>query len=207
MGTILLMLTIAYLLGSIPSGVWIGKYFYQKDIREFGSGNVGTTNTYRVLGPKAGTIVLVMDVSKGIIAASLPYMFGVAATVSPLLIGVGAVAGHTFSIFTKFKGGKAVATGAGILLPYSPLFFAIACTIFISLILLTSMVSVASVLGFIGITIAALLFQDWLLATIAGILTIFVIYKHRGNISRIFNGTESMVPFGLGLYLRNKKNR
>lgn len=69
------------------------------------------------------------------------------------------------------------------------------------------MVSVASVIGFIGITITAILFQDWLLTSIAGILTIFVIYKHRDNIKRILNGTESMVPFGLGLYLRNKKNR
>ena len=120
----IVMIVIAYLLGSIPSGLWIGKYFYHKDIRKEGSGNIGTTNTFRVLGPKAGTVVLVMDILKGTLAASQPYLFHV--NVNPLLIGLIASVGHTCSIFDNFHGGKAVATSAGILLAYNPLLFVIA---------------------------------------------------------------------------------
>lgn len=119
---IVILLLVAYLLGSIPSGVWIGKLFFKKDIRQFGSGNTGTTNTFRVLGKPAGITVLLMDILKGTLATSLPYLFGLQG-VNPLFFGVAAVLGHTFPIFANFKGGKAVATSAGMLLAYSPTFF------------------------------------------------------------------------------------
>lgn len=202
---IAIMIIIAYLLGSIPSGVWIGKLFFHEDIRLKGSGNIGTTNTFRVLGKKAGIAVLLIDILKGTLAASQPYLFGMS-HVNPLVIGLFASLGHTCSIFDHFHGGKAVATSAGILLAYNPLLFLMASTFFVSTLLLTSMASAASIIGITLTTIVALFLQDWILAIIAGILSIVVIWRHRSNISRIFNGTESMVSFGLGNYLRHKKH-
>ncbi|MEY8441401.1 glycerol-3-phosphate 1-O-acyltransferase PlsY [Lactobacillaceae bacterium 24-114] len=199
------MVVVAYLLGSIPSGLWIGQIFYHKDIRKLGSGNIGTTNTFRVLGAKAGIVVLLLDILKGTLAASQPYMLGVSHSVNPLLIGIFASLGHTFSIFDHFHGGKAVATSAGILLAYNPPLFIVACIIFVSMIALTSMVSCASIVGITSIFIIALCDHDLILGTVAGALTLLVIWRHKSNIKRIFQGTESMVNFGLGHYLRTKK--
>lgn len=201
---IISMLVIAYLLGSIPSGVWIGKLFFHIDIRRHGSGNIGTTNTYRVLGPIAGTIVMAMDISKGAIATLLPTFFG-NFTVNALVFGLAAILGHTFSVFDHFKGGKAVATSAGMILAYRPMFFLIAAGIWILLILLTSMVSLASMVAFTLTTITTFFVNDAFLSILAIVLTIFIFYRHRTNIRRIMNGTESMVPFGLGNYFRKKK--
>ncbi|AUJ29827.1 glycerol-3-phosphate 1-O-acyltransferase PlsY [Liquorilactobacillus hordei] len=201
--TIILMLVIGYLLGSIPSGIWIGKIFYNKDIRQFGSGNMGTTNTFRVLGKKAGAIVLIVDMLKGTLAACQPYLFGV--HINVLIIGCAAVIGHVFPIFAKFKGGKAVATSAGILLAYSPGFFIVAWVIFLTTLYLSSMVSIASMVGMTLITILSLFFHDPILTIIAIILTIFVFYRHKGNLSRIKNGNENLVPFGLVYKRKNNK--
>lgn len=200
---ITLMVVIAYLLGSIPSGLWIGQHFYNKDIRQLGSGNIGTTNTYRVLGPKAGTVVLVMDILKGTLAASQPYLFH--SNINSLLIGIFASLGHTVSIFDHFHGGKAVATSAGILLAYNPPMFLLASAIFVAVLLITSMASAASIIGITSIFVIALVMHDYILATVAGILTAVVIYRHRSNINRIIHGQESMVSFGLGHYLKNRK--
>lgn len=200
---IVLMVVIAYLLGSIPSGLWIGQHFYNKDIRQLGSGNIGTTNTYRVLGPKAGTVVLVMDILKGTLAASQPYLFH--SNINPLLIGIFASLGHTVSIFDHFHGGKAVATSAGILLAYNPPMFLLASAIFVAVLLITSMASAASIIGITSIFVIALVMHDYILATVAGILTAVVIYRHRSNINRIIHGQESMVSFGLVHYLKNRK--
>ncbi|AGL88845.1 Acyl-phosphate glycerol-3-phosphate acyltransferase [Limosilactobacillus fermentum F-6] len=200
---IILMVVIAYLLGSIPSGLWIGQHFYNKDIRQLGSGNIGTTNTYRVLGPKAGTVVLVMDILKGTLAASQPYLFH--SNINPLLIGIFASLGHTVSIFDHFHGGKAVATSAGILLAYNPPMFLLASAIFVAVLLITSMASAASIIGITSIFVIALVMHDYILATVAGILTAVVIYRHHSNINRIIHGQESMVSFGLGHYLKNRK--
>lgn len=201
-----LLLFIAYLLGSIPSGVWVGKLFFKKDIREFGSGNTGTTNTFRVLGKKAGTAVLFMDILKGTLATYLPILFGL--TLNPLWFGLAAVMGHTFPIFAKFKGGKAVATSAGMILGYYPLFFVYSASIFVITLLITSMVSLTSMISAVLITISTFLLpfilpsilpkSDPLLQIIAICLTIFIFYRHKENIHRIKDGTESRVPFGLG---------
>lgn len=119
---LIILFIIAYLLGAVPSGVWIGKLFFNKDIRTEGSGNIGTTNTFRVLGKTAGTVVMIMDIAKGTIATLLPTFFGIQ-HINPLIFGVFAILGHTFSIFDRFNGGKAVATSAGMLLAYNPWFF------------------------------------------------------------------------------------
>lgn len=200
---ICLMIVIAYFLGSIPSGLWVGKVMYNKDIRKEGSGNIGTTNAFRVLGTKAGVIVLIVDILKGTLAASQPYLFHLYPAVNPLLIGIFASLGHTFSIFDNFHGGKAVATSAGILLAYNPPLFLLAAAVFVAMLLLTSMASIASMVGISTIFIIALVERDVILSVVAGILTVLVFIRHRSNIMRIAKGQESMVSFGLGNYLRH----
>ncbi|WP_047770082.1 MULTISPECIES: glycerol-3-phosphate 1-O-acyltransferase PlsY [Limosilactobacillus] len=204
---ILGMVIISYLLGSIPSGLWIGQVFYHKDIRKLGSGNIGTTNTFRTLGPKAGTVVLFMDVLKGTLAASQPYILGISHSISPLLIGLFASLGHTVSIFDHFHGGKAVATSAGILLAYNPFLFLVACLIFIGTLLLTSMASAASIIGISAIFIIAMFEHDLILSLVAGFLTLVVLYRHKSNIKRICTGKESLVPFGLVYYRRHHQSK
>lgn len=201
----LVVLLFAYLLGSIPSGVWIGKAFYQKDIRQFGSGNSGTTNTFRVLGKKAGLMVLFMDILKGTLATYLPLFFHL--SINPLWAGLAAILGHTFPVFAHFKGGKAVATSAGMLLAYSPIFFLYSASIFVITLLITSTVSLTSMIAAVLITLstifipniapAILAHKDPLLISLAIVITLFIILRHRENIKRIINGTESRVPFGL----------
>lgn len=202
---IIAMCVIGYLLGSIPSGVWIGKLMYGKDVRDYGSGNMGTTNTFRVLGKKAGIIVLVMDMFKGTLTALLPMMFGM--HVNALLIGLSAIIGHVFPIFAGFKGGKAVATSVGVLLVYNPEFFLIAWVIFLITLYVSSMVSVASMVGFTLITVVSLFYNDLILTIVALALTIFIFIRHWGNIERIKNGTENMVHFGLLYRKKQKENK
>lgn len=202
---IIIMLFIGYLLGSIPSGVWIGKIFYNKDIRNFGSGNMGTTNTFRVLGKKAGIVVLLMDMLKGTLTACLPFIFHSNANV--MLIGLSAILGHVFPIFAGFKGGKAVATSVGVLLVYNWQFFLLSWAIFLITLYITSMVSMASMVGFTLITLASFFYHDLILTCVAVALTIFVFVRHWGNIERIKNGTENLVPFGLGYKKCQQKNK
>ncbi len=184
-------------------GYWIGKLFYHKDIRDEGSGNVGSTNSFRVLGTTAGIITLALDLLKGTAAGLLPLLFN--SNINPMLVGVGAIIGHTFSIWIKFKGGKAVATSAGVLLAYNPYFFILAISVFILVLLLTSMVSMSAMISFSFAVLISLFYHDLILTIVTIILTVFVFYRHRSNIARIKNGTESTVPFGL--YNRIRKHR
>lgn len=207
---IAILIVLAYLLGSIPSGIWIGKIFFKKDIRNFGSGNSGTTNTFRVLGMTAGLIVFAMDLLKGTLATCLPMIFHL--DVNPLWFGLIAVIGHTLPIFAGFKGGKAVATSAGMLLGYSPLFFFYSLVFFLIVLYLSSMVSVASIFSAIFVTLSSIVLpylwptilptHNWLLTLICFLLTCYIIYRHKENIQRIKAGTENRVSFGL-----NKKEK
>lgn len=203
---IILLFIVAYLLGSIPSGVWVGKIFFKKDIREHGSGNMGTTNTFRVLGKTAGIVVLFMDILKGALATALPVIFHVT-SVNPLWFGVCAILGHTFPIFAKFKGGKAVATSAGMLLGFNPLFFLYSSAIFVISLYCTSMVSLTSMISAVLITLSTIFLPyiapailpepNLLLTLIACGVSAFIFYRHKDNIKRIKNKTESRIPFGL----------
>lgn len=190
-----LVFLLAYLLGSIPSGVWIGKLFFQIDIREHGSKSSGTTNTYRVLGKTAGTVVLFMDILKGTAAALLPVWFGL--NIHPMIVGVFAILGHVYPIFAGFKGGKAVATSAGIALGTQPVFLLILAVIWGGLIYTFSMVSFASIISVIIGAIISLFLGDWVFAAVVWLAMIIVIVRHKSNIERIKNGTENRVPFGL----------
>lgn len=201
----ILMFFLSYFLGSLMPGLWIGKVFYHKDIRDEGSGNIGTTNSFRVLGPIAGTLTLVLDLLKGTVAGLLPLLFH--SNINPMLVGIIAIIGHTFSIWLKFKGGKAVATSAGVLLAYNPQFFLLVIIVFIFILVLTSMVSLSAMISFSFAVIASLFYHDFTLTFVATILTIFVFYRHRSNIKRIKAGQESTVPFGLYDTLRKRKHK
>ena len=190
--SIVLGATMAYLLGSIPSGLWIGRKFFQIDIRQHGSGNLGATNSFRILGKKAGTIVLLMDLLKGSISVLLLKQMDLHG-ISPLIIALFAVVGHTYPLFANFKGGKAVATFAGVILAYQPLLFLIGLGIFILTLAISKMVSFTSMLTISIGVLLTLYFQDIVLTIIALLADIFIIYRHRTNVQRILNGTEPKV--------------
>ena len=190
--SIFLGATMAYLLGSIPSGLWIGRKFFQIDIRQHGSGNLGATNSFRILGKKAGSIVLLMDLLKGSISVLLLKQMDLHG-ISPLIIALFAVIGHTYPLFANFKGGKAVATFAGVILAYQPVLFLIGLGIFILTLAISKMVSFTSMLTISIGVLLSLYFQDMVLTTIALLADIFIIYRHRTNIQRILNGTEAKV--------------
>lgn len=196
MAKIFFLFLLAYLLGSIPSGVWIGKIFYKKDIRNFGSGNSGATNVFRVLGKKPGIAVALIDVLKGTAAALLPVLFHV--PISGIIIGAVAIIGHVYPLFAQFKGGKAVATSAGVALAYNPWFLLGAAAVFFVILYVSSMVSFASVTTFLIGSIAAFWVPDWYFRGFIWLITILIVYRHLSNIKRILNGTENKVPFGLG---------
>ncbi|MGM7723109.1 glycerol-3-phosphate 1-O-acyltransferase PlsY [uncultured Metabacillus sp.] len=184
---------LAYLLGSIPSGLIVGKLGYGVDIREHGSGNLGGTNTFRTLGVKAGLIVTSADILKGTLAAALPGLLN--SELSPLLVGIFAVIGHTYPIFAKFKGGKAVATSGGVLLLYVPLLFITMLAFFFLVLYITKYVSLSSMLAGVYGIIYSLFTRDIPLIIVITLLTLFVIYRHRANIKRIIDKTEPKVKW------------
>lgn len=196
----LLLILLAYACGAIPSGLIIGKAFFQKDIREYGSGNLGATNTFRTLGKKAGFVVTIMDVLKGVIAVLLPSILGVESSISPLLLGVVAVIGHMFPVFAGFRGGKAVATSAGVILAHNFWLFLFIAVCFFSFLKLTKYVSLSSMFAVSAAliyTIVDWFFFDGPVQTIlfVFILTVFIIYRHRPNIGRIKQKTEPKVKW------------
>ena len=193
-----LIIICAYLIGSIPSALWIGKIFYKTDIRKQGSGNLGTTNTFRVLGKKPGIAVLLLDIFKGTAAVLLPLLAIFSdSTVHPLILGIVAAAGHMFPIFASFRGGKAVATSAGIILGYNLPLFIVLLTVFIISLKMTKMVSltsmIASTVAIIYVTINWIVTGEYALFILVAILASFIFYRHRENIIRIKNGTEPKI--------------
>lgn len=210
--TTLILIIIAYLLGSIPTGLWIGQKFYHLNLREHGSGNTGTTNTFRILGVKAGILTLVIDILKGTLAVLIPILIGYS-TISPIAIGFFAILGHTFPVFAKFKGGKAVATSAGVLLGFSPLFLFYLLVIFLVTLFLFSMISLSSItVAILGI-VAVLFFPlfhfifigyDWLFTFIVCLMASIILIRHKDNIKRIKKRRENLVPWGLNLSRQRK---
>ncbi|WP_019156747.1 glycerol-3-phosphate 1-O-acyltransferase PlsY [Robertmurraya massiliosenegalensis] len=190
---IIAIIILSYLLGSIPSGLIAGKA-KGIDIRKHGSGNLGATNTFRVLGVKAGIIVTLADILKGTVATTLPDLFN-QSDLHPLIAGVAAVIGHMFPLFAGFKGGKAVATSGGVLLAYAPLMFVVIVTVFILCLYITKYVSLSSIVAAMAALIYAIIDGDRALIIVVALLAFFVIYRHRANISRIKNKTEPKVKW------------
>ncbi|EAE9088894.1 glycerol-3-phosphate 1-O-acyltransferase PlsY [Listeria monocytogenes] len=193
---LILLSLLAYVIGSIPSGLWIGKIFYKKDIREFGSGNLGATNSFRVLGIKAGSIVTVMDILKGTVATLLPFFFQLNVDHHFwLLTGAFAIIGHSFPLFAGFRGGKAVATSAGVILAYAPLLFVAALVVFLVTLKLSKYVSLSSMIGALAALIISLFMGDWILIVLVACIALFVIWRHRANITWIRNGEEPKIKW------------
>ena len=187
---IILFIVIAYLIGSISPALLVGKIFYNTDIRTMGSGNLGTTNTFRCLGKKAGVIVFVLDISKGIIATMLPSL--VLGRVGYLSIfGAFAMIGHVYPIFANFKGGKAVATGSGVFIFLYPTLSLILVAIFFSTLFITGYVSLGSILICLTSIVYLSIFESGIDKWVMIVMCIFVIYMHKKNIQRLLNGTEN----------------
>ena len=187
---IILFIVIAYLIGSISPALLVGKIFYNTDIRTMGSGNLGTTNTFRCLGKKAGVIVFVLDISKGIIATMLPSL--VLGRVDYLSIfGAFAMIGHVYPIFANFKGGKAVATGSGVFIFLYPTLSLILVAIFFSTLFITGYFSRGSILICLTSIVYLSIFESGIDKWVMIVMCIFVIYMHKSNIKRLINGTEN----------------
>jgi glycerol-3-phosphate acyltransferase PlsY len=192
---------IAYLIGSIPTAFWVGKYFNGIDIREHGSKNAGATNTFRVLGKKSGWFVLMVDILKGVAAATLPYWFQsqLIGFKDELLIlqlsaSFSAVFGHVFPIFAGFRGGKGVATSLGIVIGLNPLAAAICLVVFLLVFITSKYVSLgaitaALVFPFVSYFVLKNDIRIMIIFTI--ILSFLVIVAHRKNISRLLKGEEN----------------
>jgi len=194
---ITLILVVSYLLGSIPFGYIIGK-FYGKDITKEGSGNIGATNAFRLLGTGPGILAFILDLLKGTVAILIAYKlsYGQVSNLSLYLIAAGACAilGHSFSIFMKFRGGKGVAVGLGVLLGLAPDIFIICALWAVLVIAITRYVSAASITGATLATFLMFLFgkpQTLFFFLLA--VNILIIIKHKDNITRIINGTERKI--------------
>lgn len=201
---IILSIIVAYLLGSIPTAVWVGKYYYGVDVRNEGSGNAGATNVIRVLGLKAGIPVLLVDVLKGyfavIVVQHIVHATG-GADASPVIeifAAAAAVIGHTLPLFASFRGGKGVATLLGVgfgLFPYAAW---VALGIFAVVLIITHYVSLGSITA--GVTFpffVAFVFPPphWTYMILAVVVALFLPWTHRKNIQRLINGTESKINF------------
>ena len=188
----LVLLVLAYLVGSIPFGLVVGKLFYGIDVRQHGSGNVGTTNVFRVLGKKAGVAVLICDMLKGYVPAVIAaWLFDPWFAV---FIAAAPVVGHMYSIFLKGSGGKGVATGAAVVLALVPQAFLICLAVWVLLLVTTRYVSIASLAASFLVPVLVIAFDDPLPYQIAAVLVAIIVWwAHRGNIGRLVRGKEHRV--------------
>lgn len=206
---VLILVLSAYLIGSIPTAVWIGKAFYGIDVREFGSGNAGATNTFRVLGQKAGIPVLIIDILKGTAAVALSYL----SELQPdsilfinlqLGLGIAALMGHIFPVFAGFRGGKGVATILGIVVCITPISCSLSLIIFLMVLISTRYVSLSSMcagLSYPFILNLVLHNHNKTLILFSITVAILLVITHRKNIIRLLKKQESKVA----LFARIKK--
>lgn len=200
----LLLIIIAYMVGSIPTAVWVSKYFFGIDIREYGSGNAGATNTFRVLGAQWGSFVMAVDMLKGLLAALLYLLLPVYSgsgldiemhrTNFQIGLGMAAVLGHIFPLWANFKGGKGVATLFGMVLGIQPMVAVYCVAIFLVVLYLTRFVSLSSILASIAFPVFILIiFKDPvpLYKVFAVAVALLVVLTHQKNINKLLNGNES----------------
>ena len=199
----LTLVILAYLIGSVPTAVWVSRSFFNIDIRDYGSGNSGATNTYRVLGYKWGTVVMIVDMVKGFAAVKLAYLLPFyvvdefARTNFQIGLGLCAVLGHIYPIWAQFRGGKGVATLFGLVLGISP-WTALCCIGVFSLVLfLTRFVSLSSILASLAFPVFILVIfnvDNHAYRIFAVVVALLVILTHQKNISRLLKGSESKAP-------------
>lgn len=196
------LIIVAYLIGSIPTAVWVSKYFFGIDIREYGSGNAGATNTFRVLGSKWGSFVMLVDVIKGVAATSLYLLlphyltYELHRTNFMLCLGMASILGHIFPIWANFKGGKGVATLLGMAVAIQPIVAACCIGVFLIVLFLTRFVSLSSILAGVAFMVFILFVfneQQTFYRIFAVMVALMVVLTHQKNIGRIINGTETKV--------------
>ena len=195
-------LIIAYLLGSIPTSYLMGRILKKIDIRKFGSGNIGATNAFRVLGVKVGILTLIIDVAKGFFAIQLgKYILENPDDLILIFIGLAVILGHICTIFLKFKGGKGVATSAGVFIALIPIPVFITLVVFILTVWISKYVSLGSLLAALTLFITELIininnsFAEIEILILIFIITVFIIIRHRENIKRILKGNENKIKF------------
>jgi len=211
METILIIVALSYLAGSIPGSLWVGKALHGIDVREHGSGNMGATNTFRVLGWKAGVLATLVDVGKGLLAAGviatirlgpeITLPFWTPSVFYQMIAGVSAVVGHMYPVFASFRGGKGMNTSAGVLFAITPYSMWITLLVFVVILFSTRYVSLASLFAAVTfpttVAIRKYVFGiqrlDASIFVISVLICFGLIYAHRSNISRLLRGTESRI--------------
>ena len=200
-------LVAAYLFGSIPTAVWIGQAFYGIDVREYGSGNAGATNTFRVLGKKAGIAVMILDIFKGWTATNLAYLIGLSVTGPQhsvqfvnyqLALGIIAVMGHLFPVFAGFRGGKGIATLFGMILAVHTEAALVCVLVFLSVLIVSKYVSLSSISAGFSFPLSVIfLFHSPLRSIVVyGMcICILILVTHQKNIERLLKGKEAKVNF------------
>lgn len=185
---------LAFLIGSVPTAYWYAKYVHNLDIRQHGSGNIGATNSLRVLGKKAGIIVLFIDLLKGLIPVLIARNLGFTPE-NTLLVGIFAVLGHLFSPFVGFKGGKGIATAFGVILAFSPLGALVSVAVFGIVLYVSRYVSLGSVCGVLAFWVYIFFQPDrsGQVLLFASVLAVLLIISHRKNLGRLWNGTENRI--------------
>lgn len=185
------ILILSYLLGSIPNGLIFGKLIWHKDLRQFGSKNIGATNAWRVLGRKAGILIFLLDFLKGALSVGLAEIF-IGDAWAMVCAGILAILGHTFSIFLKLRGGKGVATGLGVIAVMMPKVTALVFLIWLIIFLVSRYVSLASIIAAIATPILAFIFNAPIEFVLFGLAAaFFIIYRHKENILRLKAGNEN----------------
>ena len=204
-----IFILLAYLIGALPCSVWIGKKFYNTDVREHGSGNAGATNTFRVLGKKAGTIVLILDILKAWIAVSLlSTLAGNTNVEFHLALGLVAVLGHIFPIYIGFRGGKGIASLLGVIIAIHPAAALIAIGFFLITLLITKYVSLSSIIS--GCVFPVLIYyyfeeSNYSLIIFSIMVAVLVVFTHKKNIDRLFKNEESKVTILRKTFKRKEK--
>jgi len=202
----LLFVLLAYLTGAFPSAVWVGKTFYKIDVREFGSGNAGATNTFRVLGKKAGIPVLIMDIFKGWLSVNyISFLTNFPQSEEAifevqLAFGIAAVIGHLFPVYTGFRGGKGIATLLGLLVGLNPIAAITSIVVFIIVFLISKYVSLASILASVAFPVVVFFILDQKdvnssLELFSVFVPILTLITHQKNIERLLRGEETKVKF------------
>ena len=184
---------LSYLLGSIPNGLWLGKAVWHTDLREHGSHNIGATNAWRTLGKPAGISIFLLDFAKGAVSVYLGSLL-VGTPVFMIVCGILAIVGHSCSLFLKFKGGKGVATGLGVMVMLMPLPALIVFVLWLAIVKVTGYVSLGSIVAAACVPLLAWLMEYSLEFILFGVLAaVFIIVRHHSNIGRLLKGTESKI--------------
>ena len=184
---------ISYLLGSIPNGLILGKAIWGVDLRQHGSKNIGATNAWRTIGKAGGISIFALDFLKGAVSAYLGLHLG-GSELAGVLCGILAIAGHSWSVFLAFKGGKGVATGLGVIAALMPMVTLIVFAVWFAIVYFTGYVSLGSIVGAALVPILTLFFGFHTEFLILGLIAaVFIIYRHKSNIERLLNGTESKI--------------